>query len=766
MKNMTFKRILAMFLCATMLFSYVPAMGEDTERHYVEPTWVANENGPTIGYTVKGVVEVDGKVYKDSNGNGTLEPYENWELSDEERAKDLVTRMTIDEKIGMMLIRSRGLGINAATSGMDGLLDEVESLKDTSIFGTTSTLGTVATIQEQHLRHFILRQNPTPAQLAQWVNAMNQVAEETPNGIPVIIDSNSRNENAKATFGMNDASGVFSTWPGTLGLAAAAMGDVKAGGDAQLISDFAEIARGEWDASGIKKGYMYMADVTTDPRWQRTYGTLGEDPEFITDAIGRIVEGFQGGSEGVTENGVALTVKHFPGGGARENGFDPHYSLGQWNPYPTEGSLEKYHLGPFQIAVDKGVSSIMPYYAKPYAAKSAAQTYQGVELDLTEEVGFAFNKAFIQNLLRDQMGHKGYINSDSGIIGNMAWGMTDYDVPTRAAYAINAGTDIISDSNDIWSLKEAWRRGQEEADKYPAEHVLSTERIDEANVRLLVEMFALGLFENPYRDPANADAVVAAARADERVYNAHQKSVVLMKNTDSVLPLTEEKLAGKVVYVEYFNDTGDVAANNDALRLALLERGLTVTADYNKADYAILFCDPNSGAYFSATAGYLELDICDGKTVTDVDTVTGVPVDTTHTETTMVGANNIPVIAEAVHANGGKVIANIDFSLAFMPGNVEPYVDALLGGFDTFTDATIDVVLGEYNPTGVLPLTLPKSDAVIAVDENGNCISPNDVPGFAKDQYMPEEMKDENGKAYAYRDADGNYYESYFGLSF
>ena len=292
------------------------------------------------------------------------------------------------------------------------------------------------------------------------------------------------------------------------------------------------------------------------------------------------------------------------------------------------------------------------------------------------------------------------------------------------------------------------------------------ERIDEANVRLLVEMFALGLFENPYRDPANADAVVAAARADERVYNAHQKSVVLMKNTDSVLPLTEEKLAGKVVYVEYFNDTGDVKANNDALRLSLLERGLIVTNDYSKADYAILLCDPNSGAYFSATAGYLELDICDGKVVTDVDTVTGVPVDTIHTETTMVGANNIPVIAETVHANGGKVIANIDFSLAFMPGNVEPYVDALLGGFDTFTDATIDVVLGEYNPTGVLPLTLPKSDAVIAVDENGNCISPNDVPGFAKDQYMPEEMKDENGKAYAYRDAAGNYYELNFGLHF
>ena len=764
------KRLACCLMSMLLLISGVPALGEEGEElHYIEPTWVENEDGPTIGYTVKGVLEVDGKFFKDSNGNGELDPYEDWRLDDEERARDLVSRMSVDEKIGMMVINSRGMGINVedkSQTSMDGLLEEVEDIQDTSIFGTTSKLGTLDTIRTLHLRHFILRQNPSPGDLAQWINALNQVAEGTGNGIPVLIDSNSRNENAKATFGMNDASGVFSTWPGTLGLAAAAMGDIKAGGDAQLISDFAEIARGEWDASGIKKGYMYMADVTTDPRWQRTYGTLGERPEFITDAIGRLVEGFQGSAEGVTESGVALTVKHFPGGGARENGFDPHYSLGQWNPYPTENSLELYHLAPFQAAVDKKVSSIMPYYAKPYDAKSAAQTYQGEAIDLSEAVGFAFNKAFIGDLLRERMGHEGYINSDSGIIGNMAWGMADHDVPTRAAYAINAGTDIISDTNDVWSIKEAYRRGMEEADQYPAEHVLTEERIDEANVRLLKEMFALGLFENPYRDPENAEAVVAAARADERVYKAHQKSVVLLKNTDGTLPLTQEKLEGKRVYVEYFNQTGETAEMIKELRNALIERGMAVVGDYTQADYALLFCDPTSGAYFSATAGYLELDICDGKVVTDVDPETGVPVSTTHVECTMKDAGKLAEIAEAVHANGGKVITNVNFQLAWILGNVEPYADALLAGFDTFTDATIDVITGVYSPTGVLPLTLPKDDSVIAVDENGDCISPNDVPGYAKDSYMPDEMKDENGKAYAYRDSEGHYYESEFGLSF
>ena len=735
------------------------------ERHYIEPKFTLNENGPTIGTTVKSAILVNGKYYRDSNGNGELDPFENWELDIDERVSDLVARMTVDEKLGLLIIGTKGLGINAAKSSLDGLLDEVVNEGDTSIFGTTSVYGTTYDIETLGLRRFILRQNPKPSEIAQWNNAMQQVAEGTSNGVPVVIDSNSRNENGEMTFGMNDASGVFSTWPGTLGLAAAALGDIKAGGDAQLITDFAEISRAEWDASGIKKGYMYMADVVTDPRWQRTYGTFGERPDFVADAIGRVVRGFQGSADGVQPNGVALTTKHFPGGGARENGFDPHYSLGQWNVYPTAGSLEKYHLPPFKAAIANNTSSIMPYYAKPYEAKSAAQTYEGTAIDMSEAVGFAFNKAFIKTLLRETMGHKGYINSDTGIIGNMAWGMMSYDVAERAAYAINAGTDIISGPTDVKALQEAYRRSVEEADKYSADFVLGIDRINEAAGRLLKEEFQLGLFENPYRVPVSADSVVEAARADERVYEAHQKSVVLLKNTDSTLPLTSTKLESKKVYVEFFNKSGETADATTALRNSLAARGMTMTEDYNEADYALLFLNPSSGQYFSATAGFLELDICDGKVVADVDTETGAPISSTHEETTLKDAAKIATIAEVVHGNGGKVIANVNITLAWMMGNVEPYVDALTVGFDTFTDAVIDVMTGVYSPTGVLPLTLPKNDAVIAVDENANCISHNDVSGYDKDQFLPAELLDENGKGYAYKDSEGSYYESLFGLS-
>lgn len=735
------------------------------------------EDGPVIGATAKNILEHDGKFFKDSNGNGKLDIYEDWREDSETRAEDLVSQMTVEDKIGMMFNNSRGMGENSKVKDKTGLLDETEKLDDTSIFGKTSSLGTIDTIEELKLRHFILRQNPEPENMASWINQMNYVAEGTSLGIPVLVTSNSRNENGDMTFGMNDASGVFSTWPGTMGLAAAAKGDIAAGKDAQMISEFAEIARSEWDASGLKKGYMYMVDTMTDPRWQRTYGTFGEDPEFIADVAERLVVGLQGSSEGVQPDGVAMTIKHFPGGGARENGFDPHYKQGQWNVYQTEDSLQKYHLPGFKAAINNNVSSVMPYYAKPAAEKSEPQYDEnGKELNM-QQVGFAFNKEFIQTLLRDQLGHEGYVNSDSGIIGNMDWGVEDLDVPEKCGYAVNAGTDIIGDTNDIWSMKEAFERSEDgsKSDYYDTHEIpygftrdevtVNNEELDRANVRLLKEMFEMGLFENPYRDPENAKAVVDNQENWDAAYEAHQKSVVLLKNTDNVLPLTENKLEGKSVYVEYFAQSEN-QEQTAALRKNLADKyGMNITEDYNQADYAILFVNPKSGNYFNATKGYLELDICDGKVVHDVDEL-GRPAASTHAETTLQNAGKIKTIADAVHNNGGKVISNVNFTLAWLLGNVEPYSDAVLAGFDTYADATMDVVVGEYNPTGKMPITLPKNDAVIAVNADGVCISPNDVPGYLKDQYMPEEMKDENGKAYAYRDSEGNYYELNFGLSY
>lgn len=734
-----------------------------------------NENGPTIGVTKKPVIHQDGLYFKDLTGDGVLTTYKDWRNSPAERAAALAQALSVEEKLGLLFVNSWKMGIfqeDPAKTDASGLLNEEIVEQDESIFNVEKTYGTTHTLKNMHIRHLILRQNPTPEQLTDWINQLNQTAEECKHMVPVMVLSNSRNENGEMVFGMNDAAGVFATWPGTLGIAAA----VKGSGP-QLIDAFAQCIRQEWDACGMKKGYMYMADVMTDPRWQRTYGTFGEDPKLICDIMERLIPGIQGSQEGVTQDGVAVTIKHFPGGGARENGFDPHYAQGQWNVYQTENSLQQYHLPAFQTAVDKKASSIMPYYAKPAAAKSQPQyDRNGLPMEM-KPVGFAFNRAFIQGLLRDQMGFTGYVNSDSGISNKMAWGVEDLDIPSRIALAVNTGVDLISGSLDVEAAMEAYQRGingyytaggHPVPDGYTeADLILTEEALNRAAANTLKEMFQLGMFENPYRNPEQAAKVVAAKKHWQDAYDAHVKSTVLLKNKDSLLPLTQDKLAGKKLYVECFRDQEETAASEtEAVRNSLVSRpGVCLTDNYEEADCCLLFVSPNSGAYFHATTGYLELDICENKQVVDVDSE-GRPAQTFHQETTLHSAGRIREICDAVHKNHGKAVIHVNFTLAWLVGNVEPCADALLAGFDTYKEAAADVIFGKYTPTGRMPITLPKNDAVIAVNADGICVSRNDVPGYDKDLYMPEELKDENGKAYAYRDEMGNYYELGFGLDY
>lgn len=737
-----------------------------------------NENGSKIGTVNRKVIEKDGLYFKDIDGTGEVSAINDWRLPAEERAKAYAEQLSVKEKIGQLFISDWRMGkypsplamgsreIPEYTLDESGTLDEASHTVKT-IFGEQFIPGTSTLIKEWFARHTILRANATAEDLADYMNQLQAVAEECDHFVPVSAASNSRNEHGEVVFGMNDAAGVFAAWPGTMGIAAAIKGD-----SIEIADQFADCVHRSWNAAGLRKGYMYMADVMSDPRWQRSYGSFGEDPELICEIFEHIIPRIQGSKDGVTADGIAMTVKHFPGGGARENGFDPHYAAGQWNVYQTEGSLEKYHIPGFQAAVDCNASSIMPYYAKPAKEKSAPQTDKNGDPMEMQPYGFAYNKPFIDGLLRKQMGFKGYINSDTGIVHNMKWGVEMLDEAERIGFAVNhSGVDLISGLFDNEYGLEAYNRATNdyyETHQVPEgfkkqEIVLTDEAINRAVSRTLKEMFELGMFENPYRDPQIAKETAATASDWEHAMDAHRKSVTLLKN-DGTLPLTKEKLAGKKVYAEAFHKRVESGAQLTEELKKLLD-GVTLTDKPEEADYAILMISPSSGEYFSATSGYLELDICENKEVHNVDEQCR-PMKETHLETTLTGAGRIAEIAAAVHANGGKVICNVNVTLAWLLVNVEPHADALLVGFDTYPSATLDVVFGRFAPTGKLPITFPRGDEVIAVDENGVCISPNDVPGYDKDLYMPDELKDENGKAYAYRDAAGNYYEKDFGLTY
>ncbi len=741
-----------------------------------------NKKGPKISTVTRKVIEkVEKKetlYFKDIDGTGKVSKVNDWRLPAAERAAAYVKLLTVDEKIGQLFISDWRMGkyvpeVQANDKGEksepkldeSGTLDEAVFIGKT-IFGEQNLPGTSTLLKEWFARHLILRANAQADEITDYLNQLQAVAEECKHFVPVSVASNSRNEYGEVVFGMNDAGGVFPSWPGTLGIAAAAKGDSM-----KVVDQFADAVRRSWNAVGLRKGYMYMADVMSDPRWQRSYGTFGEDPKFVKKAFEHMIPRIQGSKNGVTTDGVAMTVKHFPGGGARENGFDPHYAAGQWNVYQTKGSLQKYHLPAFQTAVDLKASSIMPYYAKPALEKSQPQKdKEGNPMEM-QPYGFAFNKPFIDGLLRKQMGFEGYVNSDTGIVHNMKWGVEMLDEPERIGFAINnAGVDLISGLFDNEYAKEAYKRATNKYyEKNPVpegfkkeEIVLTDEAIDRAVTRTLTEMFELGMFEDTYRDVEKAKEAVATKEDWDNAYEAHLKSVTLLKN-DWVLPLTPEKTWKKNVYAEVFHKDPRMAE-----KMTVEFRGqlndVNLVYDPKDADYAILMLHPSSGEYFHATKGYLELDICEGKVVHDVDEKCR-PMEETHWETTLHNIGRIEYISDTVRANHGKVIINVNFTLAWMLGNVEPFADALTAGYDTYSQAVLDVIQGRFNPVGKLPFTLPRGDEVLAVNPDGVCISPNDVPGYDKDKYMPDHLKDENGKAYAYRDGHGNYYELDFGLT-
>ncbi|MBQ7360333.1 MAG: glycoside hydrolase family 3 protein [Lachnospiraceae bacterium] len=750
-------------------------MAVKASEHYKVYT---NPNGKKVSTVTRRVIEQDGLYFKDIDGSGEVSKVNDWRLPAKQRAEAYAQMLSVEEKIGQLFISDWRMGkyptplamgsreIPEYTLDETGILDEAEHTVK-NIFGEQYIPGTSKLLKEWWARHIILRANATPDDLADYLNQLQAVAEECDHFVPVMAASNSRNEYAEPVFGMNDASGVFAAWPGTMGIAAA----VKGTGDLGIVDDFSDCIRRTWNASNLRKGYMYMVDVMTDPRWQRTYGTFGEDTELICKIAEHMIPRIQGSEEGVTSEGVALTMKHFPGGGARENGYDPHYKAGQWNVYQTPGSLEKYHLPGFQVSADKNAAAIMPYYAKPAKEKSAVQVVNGHEMEMLP-FGFAYNKPWIDGLLRQEMGFKGYINSDTGIVHNMCWGVEMLDGAERIGFAVNhAGVDVISGNFDHELGMEAYLRGKNnyyETHQVPEgftkeQLVLTDEALNRAVARTLQGMFELGMFEDTYRDPKLA--VKEASKQDDwdKAMDVHRKSVTLLKNDDT-LPLTAEKLADKKVYVEAFHQTEERATMLTKELKGMLA-DVTLVDNPEEADYAILMLNPKSGAYFSATKGYLELDICEGKMVPDVDELCR-PMEQMHEETTLAGAKRIPEIASVVHANGGKVIANVNVVLAWQLGNVEPYVDALTLGYDTYPLATLDVYFGRFSPVGKLPITMPKGDEVLKVDAQGVCISPNDVPGYDKDKYMPDWLKDENGKAYAYRDGAGNYYELNFGLTY
>ncbi len=769
------KRIMSLMAVLALLISITPAAvadgseyiaapytlgdGQSIEDTVLTPVFYENADGPTIGVTVVGVIVQDGKYFRDSNNNQKLDAFEDWRLDAATRAADTVSKLTVRQQAGLVF---NTLMANPAAATAADAVDENGNVIFAKVFpymeGGPRTYGaqtyyydeiSVDALVNGGLRAGVMRANPD-ASVATWYNnALAQVCEYTAVAteqvsIPWTVISNP----------------IGNGYPGSLGMAAAVMGDVANGGDYSLVFNFADQDRQIWNAKGIDAMYGPQIDLLTDPRWNRNSGTYGEVPEVVAGIVTALVTGYQTGADGTQDGDVSLNIKHFPGDGAAENGFESHNAIGQWRLYPTEGSLEKYQLVGFQAAVDANSGGIMPGYSRPTTdARSAKQVVKGVEIN-APALGNAYNKEIMTTLLRDVMGFKGYINSDSGIVSTQNFGAEDMTLAQRYAAIIAAGTDVVGSTFDIDAVLEAVDTG-----------LLAKEDLDRASINRLTSMISMGRFENPYRDTDEAIATVDALSADigTAAREAQQKSVVLMKNSDAVLPLTDTSAK---VYVGYFGapnrDGSDPAAS---LKAEFASRGFVLVDDYNEANIAFLAVSPvlNNSQQMAVIDLVEDLEVPE-RSFPDSQALTG---ETTFS-TTVPDIGKVPKIAEAVHANGGKVLASIEISNPWILTNLEPYCDSLIGIFGTNTAAQLDVLTGVCNPTGKLPVTMVACNEVIAVNEQDIdgvvyevCVSPNDVPGFAKDEYMSADVLALSPSgSYAYMDTDGNVYSAWFGLSY
>ena len=429
--------------------------------------------------------------YRDLYKNGKIEVYENKNFTSEQRADDLLKKMNIEEKVGQMFHPPLSINSSSISQIMNLASGKGDSIK--------------SLILNKSITHFNLYGSPSPIQLAKKINKLQKIAERSRLGIPLTISSDPIHEVPKgggiAAFSLKG----FSKWPSQLGFASTR--------EPEAIKEFAEIAREEYLAVGLRTALHPMSDLATEPRWARNFGTFGSNADLSSDLTIAYMEGFQG--KKINSNSVLTMVKHFPGGGPQEDGLDPHLYSGRNQIYP--GNNFEYHLKPFKKAIKNNLKVIMPYY--------------GIAIDQTSEnVAMAYNKDILTHLLRDQLGYEGVICTDWGVITGRHWGVDSLNLRERYKKSIEAGVDQYGGESSPELIVALVKNNE-----------ISEKRINYSVKKILINKFDLGLFDDPLVDEDCVKYKVGTAENLRKGLVAQKKSIVLLKNeifqNNTVLPL-------------------------------------------------------------------------------------------------------------------------------------------------------------------------------------------------------------------------------------
>ncbi len=744
-----------------------------------------NAGGVRISTSSGRIKVADGYAFRDLSGEAELLPYEDWRLSFEERAKDLAARMTPREMIGLTLHTA-----GQPLPSVPGKIADVGTYGGKPYGEDPNTKAWDLTDQQKDMlqkgvRHLVMSSVESVEAAARWTNGLNTLAESLPHGIPVNVSSDPRH-GATAGFSaveFNRSEAICSAWPESLPMAAAA--------DPALARSYAKTVAKEYRAMGISTALGPQIDLASDPRWFRDSGTLGSDIELNIKLTQAICDGYQtteGSETGWGKDSIIAMAKHWPGGGSGEGGRDAHYPFGKYAVYPGnnfETHLRSFLEGAFALpGKTKTCAAIMPYYTVSW----------NQDTKYGENVGNSFSTYIIKDLLIEKYGFEGLICTDWDVLsdkrphvgmyvmGGKCYGVEDLPKEERVLKLLMNGVNQFGGQADREPVDAAYALGCERYGQETMDAVLSL-----CAYKALLNMFRLGLFDDPFLDVEESRAAVKSAEAVRAGYEAQLASPVLLKNrTVSAVPGAEAAAAadsaesrilplkkGIRVYVPelhtnaHYSFVRMIAQGGDTDPLAGTDVSpyFTRVADPAEADCAIVFLRTpfnRNGYEFDMMKmrtkepqpemGYHPISLqyrpYTAEAARKVSIAGGDPNET-DTNRSYYGKSEVSANEADLDALLGTreampdkpVIAVAVMDRPMVPAEWEPACDAVLGDFGVSREAVLDLLFGNAVPKGRLPMLMPASMETI----ERHC------------EDVPDDME-------AYTDTEGNTWKIGFGM--
>ncbi len=733
-----------------------------SETHIGSLRIVTNKDGQTLGYDSASGIKLltdKGLAFKDLNRNGKLDIYEDWRYSADERAKDLASKMSIDQIAGLMLY-SAHQAIPSGSTRFGASTYNGKPFKESGAKPYDLSDQQIKFLTKDNLRHVLITSVASAEVAAIWNNKVQALCEGTAVGIPANNSSDPRHRSLSDVEYNVGSAGQISMWPGSLGMAATF--------DPAVVKGFGQIAAKEYRALGISTALSPQIDIATEPRWARVNGTFGESPQLSADMARAYVDGFQtslndkviAGGWGYTS--VNTMIKHWPGGGPEEGGRDAHFSFGKYAVYPGNNlsdHLIAFTEGALKLEGEtKMASAVMPYYTISYGADTKNQ----------ENVGNAYNKYLINDLLRGKYGFEGVVCTDWGVtndekavdgFGTTCWGAETLSVAERHYKIIMAGVDQFGGNNDAGPVIEAYQMGVKEHG-----NEFMRARMEQSAVRLLKNIFRVGLFENPYLNVDETKMIVGNEGFMKSGYEAQVKSIVMLKNKNKTLPVEKQK----TVYIpkrvtaagrDFFG--GPTPESFDyPININLVKKYFKVTDNPSEADFALVVVrSPNSGSGYDPADvkkggnGYVPISLQYGfykaTEARDPSLAGGDPLEKFTNRTykgksiTATNATDLKMVLDTKKVMKDKpVIVSIAMSKPMVFSEFEKEASSILVTFDVQDQAILDIISGTAEPSGLLPMQMPLDMKAVEIQKE-------DVP-FDMTCYI---------------DSEGNTYDFGYGLN-